>query len=547
MPHAVSHQLTEGRRALAAAEWEAARSAFESVLAGGETAEALDGYGLARWFLGEIEEGLELRGRACSEYALAGDLERAARIAVWISHQYLVSGRTSLANGWLARAERVLEGAAPCVGHGWVAVERARRADHVEDCVAGARRAMEIAQAHGDDDLEVLALSLLGRAEISTGSFEAGMGKLEEAMAAATAGRVRNPHTLGEAYCNLVVACTSAGDWERAAEWCEHIDDYAQRRGITPLYGACRTIHADVLVAAGRWDDAELALEDALGAHARHYPAMAGPTVSTLALLRIRQGRLAEAEQLLAEREERVPSLLALAELRLAEGEPRVAASLLERALASSAGDLLSSSRLLVPLVDAQLAAGAPDAAREASRQLDELAAASGRPLVRARADLAAARVEAADLRPAEARERARSSLESFSRLGMPHDAAEARLELARTLVDELPQLARDEARLAFDTFKDLGAARGMDAAGAVLRDAGAGPPPGARSYGELTAREREVLTLVASGMTNARIAKTLFISERTAGHHVGRILSKLGVRNRAEAAAQAARLDATP
>jgi DNA-binding NarL/FixJ family response regulator len=64
---------------------------------------------------------------------------------------------------------------------------------------------------------------------------------------------------------------------------------------------------------------------------------------------------------------------------------------------------------------------------------------------------------------------------------------------------------------------------------------------------GELTAREQEVLALVSQGMTNAEIARTLFISEKTAGHHVSRILSKLGVRNRAEAASQAARLEPPP
>jgi DNA-binding NarL/FixJ family response regulator len=82
-----------------------------------------------------------------------------------------------------------------------------------------------------------------------------------------------------------------------------------------------------------------------------------------------------------------------------------------------------------------------------------------------------------------------------------------------------------------------------MDAAAAVLRDLGGGTAPRARAHGELTAREQEVLGLIGLGMSNARIALTLTISEKTASHHVSRILSKLGVRNRAEAAAHAARV----
>ena len=124
----------------------------------------------------------------------------------------------------------------------------------------------------------------------------------------------------------------------------------------------------------------------------------------------------------------------------------------------------------------------------------------------------------------------------------MPLDAGEARLELARALADDAPELARDDARAALAAFQALGASRAMDAAAALLRDLGGGTAPRARAHGELTAREQEVLGLIGLGMSNGRIAQTLYISEKTAGHHVSRILSKLGVRNRAQAAAYAAR-----
>lgn len=144
-----------------------------------------------------------------------------------------------------------------------------------------------------------------------------------------------------------------------------------------------------------------------------------------------------------------------------------------------------------------------------------------------------------------EAAEPARRALAAFGRLAMPLDAGEARLELARALASAAPDLARDEARTALGAFRELGASRAMDGAAALLRDLGEGTAPRSRGYGDLTAREQEVLELIALGMSNARIAQALFISEKTVGHHVSRILSKLGVRNRAEAAAHAARATA--
>ena len=533
--------LGEGWHALERARWQAARAAFETALAAEETPDALDGFGLAIWFLGEVKEGIAARERAFEGYVAEGRCDEAARIGIWVSHQHLIGGRASAARGWLARAERSVEGCGPCVGQGWVAVERARHADSVEECGAHARRAMAIAREAGAADLEVFALSLLGRMEVRAGRKQQGMELLEEAMAAASAGRVRNVHTLAEAYCNLIMACTSAGEWERATEWCEAVDEFARDHGATPLLGACRTVHADVLLASGRWEDAERSLVSALEAHTR-IPTMGGPTVATMAELRIRQGRIRDAEALLVGREEHPESLRALAALRIAQDQPSVAAALLERGLLGAEGDTVGTAQLLAPLVDARLACGQIPAADAAAQRLTELAGESGIAVIDARANLALARTALARERADAAAEPARRALAEFSRLGMPFETGEARLALARALVHEAPDLAREEARVALATFRELGAARAMDVAAAVLRelDTGSGGRP--RTSGELTAREQEVLELLALGMSNARIGATLCITEKTAGHHVSRILSKLGVRNRTEAAAYAAR-----
>jgi ATP/maltotriose-dependent transcriptional regulator MalT len=537
-----SDDLTDGIGALERADWETARSAFERVLDSGDVPDAHEGLGQALWFLGDIAAGIATRERAFEGYVRAGRCDDAARIAVWVSHQHLLGGRASAARGWLARAERALEGAGSCAGHGWVAVERARHAANVEEQIGHARRAMEVARACGSDDLEVFALSLLGRAEVSAGRAEAGMTLLEEAMAAATAGRVRNVHTLAEAYCNLIMACTNAGDWERAMEWCELVDEFSRTHATPPLFGACRTVHADVLMATGRWPEAEQALESALETHRRYIPQMGEPTATTMAELRVRQGRLAEAAQLLDGREESPSALRALALLRIAEDRPQVAAALLGRGLEVTEGNTMRTTQLLAPLVDARLACGDIEGAQAATAELVGLAEESGIRLVAARADLATARVALARRRPGDAAGPARSALARFGALAMPLDAAEARLELARAVASEEPEVADDEARTALGVFREIGAARWMDVAAAVLRDLGSATGARPRTTGELTAREQEVLDLIALGMSNARIAGTLVISERTAAHHVSAILAKLGVRNRGEAAALAAR-----
>ena len=119
--------------------------------------------------------------------------------------------------------------------------------------------------------------------------------------------------------------------------------------------------------------------------------------------------------------------------------------------------------------------------------------------------------------------------------------ACRARMELARTLVRSDRAVAISEARAALAAFDRLGAVPDADAASAFLRDLGIKGRTGPKNLELLSKRELEVLRLVAKGLSNAEIAERLFISTKTAGHHVSSILSKLGLRSRTEAAAFAA------
>jgi DNA-binding NarL/FixJ family response regulator len=137
-----------------------------------------------------------------------------------------------------------------------------------------------------------------------------------------------------------------------------------------------------------------------------------------------------------------------------------------------------------------------------------------------------------------------RHAVAAFVEADLPWEAAVSRLELARLSAAQSPQVAVEEARRARQTFVGLQAPRWIDETNALLRRLGervGGPAP---SGEPLTRREREVLALLGAGLSNPEIAERLFISRKTVEHHVGNVLAKLGLRNRAEAAAHAVRLE---
>ena len=124
----------------------------------------------------------------------------------------------------------------------------------------------------------------------------------------------------------------------------------------------------------------------------------------------------------------------------------------------------------------------------------------------------------------------------------MPVELARARLELAKAVAREQPEVAVAEAKAALGEFELREAARDADAAAALLRSLGAAGRSGPKRRAQLTKREAEVLELLGRGLSNAEIAERLVISPKTAEHHVGSVFSKLGLRNRAEAAAYVTR-----
>ncbi len=177
--------LRLGREALAAADWERARACFEQAAEFGESAEILDGLGEAAQFSGEHARAIELKERAFAEYERRGLGAEAAELARWLAFLYVsVHGNVAAANGWMARAESVLEGVEECAAHGWLMLDRAPWTSDASEREQFAIGAIAIARRYGDTDLEFDAISLFGEAYVASGRITEGMTLLDQAMAA---------------------------------------------------------------------------------------------------------------------------------------------------------------------------------------------------------------------------------------------------------------------------------------------------------------------------------------------------------------------------
>jgi DNA-binding CsgD family transcriptional regulator len=529
--------IESGVAALDRGDWSAARVAFEGILGEESNAEALDGLGQALWWQNELTRAIELRERAYAGFVRMGQPARAAAIAVWLGREYFtVHANFAACNGWLERAQTLLAEAGPCPETGWLELMRGATSIDPDVMRGHADEAISLARKFGQTDLEIVGLSLLGLAEVYRGTLPEGMARLDEAMAAATGGEVHSFWAIADIYCNTLLACERAADFERAEQWCRVVTEFARRSGCAPMFPFCHVTYGGLLAATGRWGEAETELLTAVETFDAGHRGMKVLALGRLADLRLRQGRIEDARHLLAGFEEHPLALRPMVRLHMALGERELAAAAIVRRLEQSGRDSLLAAPLLSLLVDVRLAMGDIADAERAAKQLLGIAERSGQQALIAEAYFASGRVEAVAARDG-IRDLERA-LDLYSRLELPFEAARARLELARTLQRTQPEVARGEARLALAAFDRLGATRERDTAAELLRSLGGGTPAGPRAHEELTRREREVLDLLAEGLSNAEIAGRLFLSVKTIEHHVSRILSKLGLRSRSEAAA---------
>jgi ATP/maltotriose-dependent transcriptional regulator MalT len=502
------------------------------------------GLSWAAWWLDDEATVFAARERAYSLYRRERDLASAARMATWLAADELdFRGGAAVAAGWLRRAHRLLDPLEPGPDHGWLAFHEGYVA-HARGDTATARERAAAAAAFGRSfgvaDLEMLGLALEGSALVACARVDEGMRYLDEATAAALEGEAEIAISSAWACCFLVTACTALLDLERAGQWCDRIAEFAERHGSRYMLAFCRAEYGAVDVWRGAWTDAEALLEAAVEDYSRSRPAWVGAPLAVLAELRRRQGRPEEAAQLL-ERAGGQRAILGRARLALDRGDAVRAAELAERALrAIPAERALDRGPALEVLALARTSRGELDAAAAALAALRGLADQAGTAPLRATANLVDGRLASALADHRRARSLLEDAVDGFERSAMPFEAAGARTELA-TLLAAIGRTAEATTELerTCDALDALGAV-GAAARARRLRDAFFR----GRGTASLTRREREVVALVAEGLTNRQIAERLVVSEHTIHRHVTNILRKLDLPSRTAAAAYAARLE---
>ncbi len=473
----VPETLRAGRAAFVRHAW---RDAFEQ-LTQADALTTLDGADLeslaiAAFFAGRADLRGEITERAFATYQRAGDVIRAAYVALEIAAGFVFRGKLSVASAWTRRAERLLDGQAETYAHGFLALMRsdlAKASGDISRALELTEEAVAIGERTGHQDLRAFALTAQAMFRIAAGAIGEGIGLLEEAAIAAVNGEL-SLLAAGNTACQMIAACCELTDYRRASEWIELTDHWCETQSVGGFPGVCRVHRAEIAAFQGSWQRAEEELRLA-NEELEKFQAMPVMAEGLYAIAEIRrlQGDLEGAEEALRQAHAlgRSPQP-ALALIRLESGKVKSAAAAIETALAESSWDAMARLRLLSAKVEITLHAGDTERARMATERMAEIVDDASPPALRAGLAYARGRVLLAEGEQGASTRELRTALRLWREVGSAYEIARTRVALSRALRSSGDDDDADlELRAARAEFERLGAKPDLAAVEAVLRE----------------------------------------------------------------------------
>ena len=448
MTDAVGETVVQrARDAASRGDWETAFELFMKADADGLVGPGdLPVLGEVAYAAGHLDVTIEAWERAYALCVEAGDKDAAAGAAVRVAmHLLFDTALMAPVRGWLARAERLLEGRGETPAGAWLAVVRAYERMLTGDLPGArpwARRAIELGSKH---DPAACALGRVAEARllILDGDVEHGLALLDEVGVATVFGDL-DPLSTGVVYCELVCALQGLAQYDVAEEWTEAMERWCKTNAIGSLHGRCRVHRAEILRLRGSCGEAET---EALGACEELRPYLRremGWPLTELGRIRLRMGDIDGAEDaLLAAHRAGWDPQPGLALVRLAQGDAATAAASIRDALEHPMrvpfkerppDTDLQRAPLLEAQVEIEIAAGDIARARSAADELTRVAARFESKALVAGATHAHGRVRLAEGDPADAERFCAEAARLWSEIGAPYEAALARAGLADAL-----------------------------------------------------------------------------------------------------------------